>query len=140
MPKLLSDDALRRRVHAILEASLSRALLTAKDGISFAEIAKFKRFHHYVSLNAQYVHGYYIRNKCNEMLVTSSDTNAVRNLAMSVNDPIDKDDGKTPSLYATQTKVIDFDQTIRNFVKESYIFRIGENSNNQIAIFLRSDW
>ncbi len=113
----------------ILEASLSRTLMTAKDGISFAEVAKFERFHHYVSLHAQYVHGYYIRNKCNEMLVTSSDTDAVRNFALSINE------SNTQFCFA-----IDIDQTIKNFAQSSCIFRIGENSNKQMAIFLRSEW
>lgn len=119
-------------MHLVLEASLSRTLLTTKDGISFAEVAKFERFHHYVSLHAQYVHGYYIRNKCNEILVTSSDTDAVRNLVMSINDSY--------NFSVDKKMVIDFDQTIRNFVQSSSIFRIGENSNNQMAIFLRSEW
>ena len=127
MPKLVNVDVMRRRVRMILEESLSRTLLTSKDGISFAELAKLKRFHHYVSLHAQYVYGFRIRKTGNEMLVTSSDMAAVRNFSISINNV---------SFKECEEYVIDLDQTIKSFVHSCSIFRIGVNTNNEMAIFL----
>ena len=125
MPKLLNVDCLKIHVRTTFEESLHRSLSTAKDCISFVDVAKLKCFQNYVSLHAQYQYGFHISNGKDVMLVASSDEDVSRSFAFRIDSSAKKCE-----------YVIDVDQTIRQFVKCSRYFRIGVNTDMQLAIFL----